>query len=100
MQRSWTHSQICRTFNPVFGPVLVEPDQIAAALARKMARRLQSAGGQAANALGLSTQVPAHAVYLTDGLRRNVQAGGQIAELRHAQPRSLAGAGYTEGMVI
>jgi len=86
--------------HPVFGPVPADPDQIAAALARKTGSRLQSAGGQAANALGLSTQVPARAVYLTDGRRRSVQVGGQTIELRHAEPRSLAGAGRTEGMVI
>ena len=86
--------------HPVFGPVPADPDQIAAALARKTGSRLQSAWGQAANALGLSTQVPARAVYLTDGRRRSVQVGGQTIELRHAEPRSLAGAGRTEGMVI
>ena len=86
--------------HPVFGPVPADPDQIAAALARKTGSRLQSAGGQAANALGLSTQVPARAVYLTDGRRRSVQVGGQTIELRHAAPRFLAGAGHTEGTVI
>ena len=86
--------------HPAFGPVPADPDQIAAALARKTGSRLQSAGGQAANALGLSTQVPARAVYLTDGRRRSVQVGGQTIELRHAEPRSLAGAGRTEGTVI
>ena len=86
--------------HPVFGTVPADPDQIAAALARKTGSRLQSAGGQAANALGLSTQVPARAVYLTDGRRRSVQVGGQTIELRHAAPRSLAGAGRTEGTVI
>jgi len=60
----------------LFGPVPADLDQIAAALARKTGSRLQSAGGQAANALGLSTQVPARAVYLTDGQTRSVQAGG------------------------
>lgn len=86
--------------HPVFGPVPADPDQIAAALARKTGSRLQSAGGQAANALGLSTQVPARAVYLTDGRRRSVQVGGQTIELRHAAPRSLACAGSRVGTVI
>lgn len=86
--------------HPVLGPVPADPDQIAAALARKTGSRLQSAGGLAANVLGLSTQVPARAVYLTDGRRRSVQVGGQTIELRHAAPRSLAGAGRTEGTVI
>lgn len=86
--------------HPVFGPVPANPDEIAFALARKTGSKLQSTGGQAANALGLSTQVPAHAVYLTDGRRRTVHVGEQTIQLRHAEPRSLAGAGRTEGTVI
>lgn len=86
--------------HPALGPIPADPDQVAAALARKMGGRLQSAGARAANALGLSTQVPARPVYLTDGRRRTVQVGGQTIELRHAEPRSLAGAGHVEGAVI
>jgi len=86
--------------HPVLGPVPADPDRIAAALARKTGSRLQRAGAWAANALGLSTQVAARPVYLTDGRRRTVQVGGQTIELRHAGPRSLAGAGRAEGTVI
>ena len=86
--------------HPTLGPVPADPDQIAAALARKTGSRLQSAGARAANTLGLSTQVAARPIYLTDGRRRSVQVGGQIIELRHASPRSMAGAGRVEGMVI
>lgn len=86
--------------HPVLGPVPADPDQVAAALTRKTGSRLQIAGARAANALGLSTQVAARPVYLTDGRRRTVQVGNQTIELRHAAPRSMAGAGRTEGTVI
>ena len=86
--------------HPVFGPVSADPDQVAAAIARKTGSRLQITGARAANALGLSTQIAARPVYLTDGRRRTVQVGGQTIELRHAAPRSLAGAGRIEGTVI
>ena len=86
--------------HPVLGLVPADPDQVATALARQTGSRLQSGGAAAANALGLSTQVPARPVYLTDGRRRTVQVGGQTIELRHAAPRSLAGAGRIEGTVI
>lgn len=86
--------------HPALGAVPASPDEIAAALARKSGSRLQSGGARAANALGLSTQVAARPVYLTDGRRRTVQIGGQTIELRHAEPRSLAGAGRIEGAVI
>ena len=86
--------------HPVLGLVPADPDQVAAALARKTGSRLQNTGAAAANALGLSTQVTARPVYLTDGRRRTVQVGGQTIELRHASPRSMAGAGRLEGVVI
>ena len=86
--------------HPTLGPVPADPDQVAAALARKTGSRIQNAGARAANALGLSTQVAARPIYLTDGRYRTVQVGGQTIELRHASPRSMAGAGRTEGMVI
>ena len=58
---------------------LVPPAQerIAEALERKTGSRLQSSGAVAANALGLSTQVPAKIVYLTDGASRKLKVGGQ-----------------------
>jgi len=86
--------------HPVLGPIPADPDQVAAALTRKTGSRLQIAGARAANALGLSTQIAARPIYLTDGRRRTVQVGGQTIELRHAAPRSLAGAGRIEGTVI
>jgi len=42
-------------------------DQLARALARKHGWRIQPSGNMALNLLGLSTQVPAMAVYLSDG---------------------------------
>ena len=86
--------------HPALGPVPPDPDLIAAALARKNGSRIQSTGARAANALGLSTQVAARPIYLTDGGRRTLQVGGQTIEMRHAAPRSLAGAGRIEGTVI
>lgn len=86
--------------HPDLGPIPADPDAVAAALARKAGSRLQSAGARAANALGLSTQVAARPVYLTDGRARTVRVGGQTIELRHASPRAMAGAGRTEGTVI
>ena len=38
----------------------------------------------AANALGLTTQVPIRSVYLTSGPDRNLKLGGLTVELRHA----------------
>jgi hypothetical protein len=43
----------------------------------------------AANALGLSTQVPAHFDYLTDGPSRKVAVGRRSVRLRHVAPKRL-----------
>ena len=41
-------------------------------------------GAAAANALGLTTQVPMRAVYLTSGRSRRLKLGAQMVEFRHA----------------
>jgi len=73
---------------------------VAAAIARSTGSRLQVSGAQAANQLGLSTQVPARLSYLTDGATRTIRVGKQVIEFRHASPRALAGAGAAAGSVI
>ena len=50
-------------------------DQVARALAPKFCWRIQPSGATALNLLGLSTQVPARAVYLSDGPDRAYQIG-------------------------
>lgn len=48
-------------------------DQVAHALARKFAWRVQPDGATAQNLLGLSSQIPAQVVYLSDGPNRSYQ---------------------------
>jgi hypothetical protein len=50
-------------------------DQVARAIARKFGWRIQPSGAIAANLLGLSTQVPARAAYLSDGPDRSYKIG-------------------------
>jgi hypothetical protein len=82
------------------GPLAPAPDAVAKAFARETGSRLQVAGAQAANALGLSTQVPARSVYLTDGPSRRVVLGKRIIEMRHASPKHLVAAGSMAGTVV
>lgn len=86
--------------HPRLGPLTPGPEAVAEALARRDAARLQVSGARAANALGLTTQVPGRAVYLTDGSPRIRRVAGQTVELRRATPRALAGAGTTAGAVV
>ena len=58
------------------------------------------AGARAANALGLSTQVPAQSTYLTDGPSRRVVLGKRVVHLRHASPKHLIAPGSPVGTVV
>ncbi len=60
----------------------------------------QFTGAYAANALGLSDQVPAKIIILTDGLARKVPLGKLTLVFRRAAPRNLLGAGRRAGLVI
>lgn len=86
--------------NPLLGPISPAPDVVARALARKTGSTVQVTGAQAANALGLSTQVPAHTVYLTDGPSRRVVIGKSVIALRHTSPKHFVGAGSAAGTVV
>ena len=62
--------------------------------------RLQPSGAYAANLLGLSEQVPAKVVFLTDGPGRTVTVGPLTVQLRRTTPRNMAAAGRPSGLVI
>ncbi len=66
-----------------------DADDVAAALARRVGARIAPSGALAANRLGLSTQVPAKLVYLTDGRSRRVKAANAIFLIQHVAPKDL-----------
>ena len=86
--------------DPQFGLLQPSTADIASSLAGRDATRLQPSGAYAANLLGLSTQVPTKAVYLTDGRTRTVQIGQRQIILKHTTPRNMATAGRSSGLVI
>ena len=59
-------------------------EQVIAFLATLWGETIVPSGGAAANALGLTTQVPVRSVYLTSGPRRTLKFGGLTVELHHA----------------
>ena len=79
------------------GPLSPAPDKIAQALARSSGARLQIDGAAAANGLGVTTQVPAKTVYLTDGPARQVRMGRQTVTLKRVSPRNLPAPGRAAG---
>ena len=71
------------------GPLAPEFDQVAHAIARNTGARIQLSGAVAANLLGISEQVPAKILYLTDGLSRTVQIGSQTITFKRTRPKEL-----------
>ena len=86
--------------HPVLGALQPSADAVARALAGRDRTRLQPAGAYAANALGLSEQVPAKVVFLTDGPSRTVKIGPITIQLRRTTARNMAAAGRLSGLLI
>ena len=86
--------------HPKIGLLSPNPDAVAMALKSRDVIRLQPSGAYAANLLGLSEQVPAKIVYLTDGPSRCVKIGRQEIVLKNTTPRNMATAGKKSGIVI
>ena len=86
--------------HPKLGLLSPNPDTIARAISEKDDSRLQPSGAYAVNLLGLSQQIPAKIVYLTDGAEKNLAVGNQQIQLRRTTPKNMATAGRSSGLVI
>lgn len=86
--------------HPLLGTLWPPIENIADAVARKDGLRLQPTGVYAANLLGISEQVPAQVVYLTDGASRNVKVGPTQIVFKRTTPRHMAAAGKLSGLLI
>lgn len=86
--------------HPVLGPLHPSAEDVARALAGRDRTRLQPTGAYAANALGLSEQVPAKAVFLTDGPSRTVKIGLTTIQLRRTTAKNMAATGRLSGLLI
>jgi hypothetical protein len=86
--------------HPDFGNLPPSADRVAAALAEKDNLKIQPSGAYAANLLGLSDQVPAKIVFLTNGSTRVVQVGNRHIKFKKTTPKNMATAGRVSGLVI
>ena len=86
--------------HPIVGLAVPSADNVAKALAEKAGTRLQPTGAYAANLLGLSDQVPAKVVFLTDGRSKRIRIGKLEIALKQTSPRIMATAGSISGLVI
>ncbi len=86
--------------HPLLGQTVPDPIAVIRALMDGSGAQWQASGAYAANLLGLSDQVPAKIVILTDGPPRRVPLGKLTLVFRRAAPRNLLGAGKPAGLVI
>lgn len=87
--------------NPTLGiEISPDPDRVAEAIARKRAGRVRPSGAFAANALGLTTQVPGRRVYLTDTASQRVRVGNQTLTFKRVAPKSFGTEGGPTSAVL
>lgn len=86
--------------HPKLGKLLPSPEKIAEALVGRDCTRIQPTGAYAANILGLSEQVPAKVVFLTDGPSRTVKIGTTTIQLRRTTLKNMAMAGRFSGLLV
>ena len=83
-----------------FGLVAPGTEEIARGIARRDKTRIIPTGLFAENLLGLSTQVPAKAVYLTDGAPRKLMIGKTALIFKKTTPKNLATYGKLSTLAI
>jgi hypothetical protein len=86
--------------HPKIGKLLPSPEKIAEALVSRDCARIQATGAYAANILGLSEQVPAKVVFLTDGPSRTIKIGTITIQLRRTTPKNMELAGRLSGLLV
>ena len=86
--------------HPKLGKLQPSPEKIAEALVGRDCTRIQPTGAYAANILGLSEQVPAKVVFLTDGPSRTIKIGVTTIQLRRTTPKNMAMADRLSGRLI
>lgn len=76
--------------DPLLGVIYPTTEEIAKQIAQRDKARIAPTGVMALYLLGLTTQVPLKAVYLTDGSQREVKIGNRTIKFKKTVPRSFA----------
>lgn len=84
----------------LLGDITPSVEEIAATIARRDKARIVPTGSYAMNALGLSTQIPLKAVYLTDGAARIITIGKRTIQFKRTTPKNLSAQGPVSKLVI
>ena len=76
------------------------PHHVAMALARNFGWTIAPSGAAALNMLGLSTQVPAHWFYVSDGPYRSFSFGIITIEFKHCSSKEISGMSHKTALVV
>ncbi len=92
-------------YQPAYSELLQEyeapsPHHVAMALARNLGWTIAPSGAAALNMLGLSTQVPAHWSFVSDGPYRSFSFGNITIEFRHCRSKEISGMSAKTALVI
>lgn len=82
------------------GVLYPSAEEIAIAIAKRDRARIIPTGIQALNKLGLSTQIPLKAVFLTDGAARSIKIGKRTITFKKTSPKNLLAKGEISSLVI
>ncbi|MFV0398868.1 MAG: DUF6088 family protein [Bacteroidales bacterium] len=80
--------------------ILPTIEDIAKDIARRDMARIIPTGQYAMNMLGLTTQIPLKAVYLTDGAPRKITIGNRVLIFKKTTPKNLSARGDISSLVI
>ncbi|MBD9450279.1 hypothetical protein IB244_01625 [Rhizobium sp. RHZ02] len=89
-----------KTIKGRFGSRPPTVEQAVKAIAHQRGEVIVSNGAAAANALGLTTQVPVRSIYLTSGRSRTMNVGSQKVELKHVPRWQLSLASRPAGVAV
>lgn len=81
-------------------PASPDLDEVARALARRYRWNIIPEGALAAHLLGLSTQVPARSVYISNGPTKAIKIGRQTIHFKNTRPKETGVASVRSGTVI
>ena len=92
-------------YQPAYSELLQEyeapsPHHVAMALARNFGWAIAPSGAAALNLFGLSTQVPAHWSYVSDGPYRSFSFGNITIEFKHCSSKEISGMSHKTALVI
>jgi myosin-crossreactive antigen len=99
LQRLTTEDKIKRIAKGIYflpknherlGVLFPHAEEIAKAIAKRDKARIIPSGSTALNLLGLSTQIPLKAIFLTDGSARQIEVGNQTIQFKKTNPKNLS----------